>query len=175
MSGWSSRLSVQSHLHHGPHFTYEAGRQVMSFFLPSSPFPAVLAFSCRWWGRRVDWEGLSSTVLAFSCHWWGRRVDWRGLSSAVLAFMNFFKMACSPIFGFFQYTFLQWFSLGPIGQVEYYGTPWRRLTAILADLQAIIGYRQGKHWNSLKMHSDGCHLLWGSKIIKNHKKKDRGH
>ena len=77
-----------------------------------------------------------------------------------------FKMACSPIFGFFRYTFLQWFSLDPIGQVEYYGTPWRCLTAILADLQAIIGNRHGKHRNSLKMHSDGCNLLWGSKIIK---------
>ena len=72
-------------------------------------------------------------------------------------------MACRPIFGFFRYTFFQWFSLGPLGQVEYYGTSRRCLAAILADLLAIIGIRPRKHEISLKMDFDG---LWGCKIIK---------
>ena len=81
-----------------------------------------------------------------------------------------FKMACSPIFGFFRYTFLQWFSLGPMGQVQYYGTSRRCLAAILADLQALIGITPRKHEISLKMGSGGSNLLWGCISIKNYKK-----
>ena len=79
-------------------------------------------------------------------------------------------MACSPIFGFFRYTFFSMIFTRSHGPMEYYGTPRRCLAAILADLQAIVGNRHWKHGNSLKMHSDDYNLLWGSKIIKNHKK-----
>ena len=76
---------------------------------------------------------------------------------------RFFKMACSPIFGFFRDTFFFMNftrSCGPSTvHIEYYGTSWRCLAAILADLQAIIGIRPRKHEISLKMDSDGSNLL----------------
>ena len=82
---------------------------------------------------------------------------------AILVYQKDFKMACRPIFGFFRYNFFQWFSLGPLGQVKYYGTSRRCLAAILADLQANIGIRPRKHEISIKMDFDG---LGGCKIMK---------
>ena len=110
------------------------------------------------------WQHLQLTqTMLFRIKWDLRAFHWNAL-----------KMACSPIFGFFRDTFFFMTftrSHGPSTMhMEYYGTLQRRL----ADLQAIIGIRPWKRGISLKMHFDGSHLLWGCKIIKNHKKMVRG-
>ena len=70
---------------------------------------------------------------------------------------------------FFCMTFTR--SQGPSTMhIEYYGTSWRCLAAILADLQAIVGNRHWKREISLKIDFDGSNLLWGCKIIKKSQK-----
>ena len=77
-----------------------------------------------------------------------------------------FKMACSPIFGFFRNTFFSWLSLGPMGQLqcisstmEHFLGVWQPFWLIYKQLQEIDTENMKFHWNRTLIVVTSCEVL----------------